>query len=236
MQAVILAGGKGARLYPYTAVLPKPLVPIGDMPILEIVLRQLKYFGYTRATIAVGHLASLIKAVFNDGHSLGLRIDYSLEKKPLGTVGPITLVKNLEKDFLMMNGDILTSADFARMMRVHERKKALLTVGACTCQQNIKSGVLEISQGEVKRYTEKPSVSYDISAGIYVLNRGVLKYLVKNEYQDIPGLVNLLLKAGEKIAAYRIRGLWFDLGNPEDYQKTIKEFKNNKRLYLRTKG
>jgi len=157
MRAIILAGGKGSRLYPYTATLPKSLVPVDDMPILEIVLRQLKYYGYRHVTIAVGHLAGLIKAYFNNGKTLGIKIDYSVEKIPLGTVGPLSLIKDLEKDFLMMNGDLLTSANFASLMKFHRQQRATLTIGAYDQKIQIKSGVLKTSQNLVRVYLESRS-------------------------------------------------------------------------------
>ena len=233
MRAIILAGGKGSRLYPYTATLPKSLVPVDDMPILEIVLRQLKYYGYRHVTIAVGHLAGLIKAYFNNGKTLGIKIDYSVEKIPLGTVGPLSLIKDLEKDFLMMNGDLLTSANFASLMKFHRQQRATLTIGAYDQKIQIKSGVLKTSQNLVREYLEKPELPYVISAGIYILSKRVLQYIPKNQPMGLPELFKVLIKAQEKVAAYKIRGAWLDLGNPEDYQRTIDEFKQHRSLYLK---
>jgi NDP-sugar pyrophosphorylase family protein len=128
MQAIILAGGKGRRLLPYTTVLPKPLMPIGDYPILEVILRQLKYAGFKKVTISTGYLHELIHAYLDSNKTLGLDISYTYEETPLGTIGPLRLIKNLEKNFLVMNGDILTDLNYSVLIEAHKKKKAIATI------------------------------------------------------------------------------------------------------------
>lgn len=175
MRAVILAGGKGRRLAPYTITFPKPMVPVGDMPILEIVIRQLKLAGFTHVTLAVGHLAELLMAYFQDGSRWGLRIDYSREEAPLGTTGPLLLIEDLPDDFLVMNGDVLTTLNYAELFRVHLRSKAALTVACHRCNTKVDLGVIEFDgRMQVTGYREKPTIPYDVSMGVYVFNRRAL--------------------------------------------------------------
>lgn len=231
MKAVLLVGGKGTRLYPYTASFPKPLMPIGDRPILEILVRQLKHYGFTDFTFCVGHLAPLIKTFFKNGRWLGIKINYSFEKKPLGTVGPLTLIsEDLPDNFLVANGDLLTSADFREMMKQHKNKKALLTIGTYKLKQKIDSGTLKLNNGKITSYIEKPELEFFISAGFYIFNKKILDFIPKNEYFDIPNLVKILLKKKKKINSYLIDGLWLDIGRPDDYQKAIEIYSDNKNL------
>ena len=177
MRAVILAGGKGQRLRPYTTVLPKPLMPIGDMPILEVVLRQLKAAGITRVTMAVGHLADLLQAFFGNGSRFGLAIDYSFEEKPLGTVGPLTLIDSLadERDFLVMNGDVLTTIDYSRLIARHRDAGADVTIATFRREVKIDFGVIEAGADDLLTgYVEKPRFDYRVSMGIYCFDAKVL--------------------------------------------------------------
>jgi NDP-sugar pyrophosphorylase family protein len=233
MRAVILAGGKGTRLLPYTTVLPKPLMPIGDMPILEIVLRQLKVGGVDRVTMAVGYLAELLEAFFRDGTRLGLRIDYSMEEKPLGTVGPLTLIDGLDETFLVMNGDTLTTLDYAALVRHHRSSGAAATIGTFSRQVKIDFGVIEANAaGTVVDYVEKPTLDYRVSMGIYVFEPAVLRHLEKGVYCDLPTLVRRLLDAGERVAAYPFAGYWLDMGRPDDYGRAIEEFAARRAEFL----
>lgn len=221
MRAVLMAGGKGTRLYPYTAVLPKPLVPLGDRPILEILIRRLKEHGFDHITLCVGHLASLIEAYFKDGQWLGVKIDYSFEHEPLGTVGPLTLVEDLPDTFLVANGDLLTDIDFSAMMEFHKKKKALLTVGTYKRMEKIELGILEIEGDQIKRYLEKPTKEFYISSGLYIFDKKVLDLLVKGERNDFPNLVTSLIDQDKKVVPFEIEGFWLDIGRPDDYQKAV---------------
>ena len=235
MRAVILAGGKGQRLRPYTTVLPKPLMPIGDMPILEVVLRQLKRAGITRVTIAVGYLAELLQAFFGDGRRLGLSIDYSFEEQPLGTVGPLTLIPALadETAFLMMNGDILTTLDYGTLVRHHRERNAAATIATYRRSVRIDFGVIESGPDDrLTGYVEKPSFDYQVSMGVYCFGPRVLRYLQPNRYRDFPDLVKTLIAAGETVASYPFDGYWLDMGRPDDYAAAIDEFEAHRSLFL----
>lgn len=235
MRAVILAGGKGQRLRPYTTVLPKPLMPIGDMPILEVVLRQLKVAGITHVTMAVGYLAELMQAFFGDGRRLGLQIDYSFEDRPLGTVGPLTLIPSLaeEDEFLMMNGDVLTTIDYSKLIARHRASGADITIATYRREVKIDFGVIETDASDMlSGYVEKPRFDYRVSMGIYCFNAGVLGMLKKGEHCDFPDLVKSLLAAGRKVASYPFDGYWLDMGRPDDYATAIEEFESRRHEFL----
>jgi NDP-mannose synthase len=229
MHAVILAGGKGTRLKPYTTVLPKPLMPIGDMPILEVVLRQLKAAGFLNVTMAVGYLAELLKAFFGNGEKFGLNINYSFEEKPLGTIGPLKLIDNLPETFLTMNGDILTDLKFNDLINFHRKKQAALTIATYKRQVKVDYGVLEVSHsGFLNNYIEKPNLDYLVSMGIYIIQKEVLKYVPKGEYFDLPQLVQKLIQEGEPVASYPFDGYWLDIGRHDDYAVAIEEFEQRR--------
>ncbi|ABE52488.1 Mannose-1-phosphate guanyltransferase [Methanococcoides burtonii DSM 6242] len=229
MQAVILAGGKGTRLAPYTTVLPKPLMPIGDMPILEIVIRQLKKNGFTDIVLAVGHLAGLIEAYFGDGSKWGVNITYSIEDEPLGTAGPLSLIDDLDENFLVMNGDLLTNVNYSDLMRFHLENDALSTVSVYTKDVPISLGVLELDDnGKITDYIEKPTLKYKVSMGIYVFNRKILEHIKKGEYLDFPDLIKNLISLNENVSGYMFEGYWMDIGRYEDYSKVLEEFESMK--------
>ena len=234
IRAIILAGGKGTRLKPYTTVFPKPLMPIGDMPILEVVLRQLKSFGFEKITISVNHLADLIKTFFGDGRKLGLDITYCIEDKPLGTAGSISLVENLTEHFLVMNGDLLTTLDYGQMMRNHIDSKAAATIGVFPREVKIDFGVLELGQkGELIQYKEKPRFEYLVSMGVNAFDKSALEFIPKSQYLDIPTLMMNLKNAGKSVLTYRSDCQWLDIGRPDDYEQALTIFEQNKNLYLK---
>lgn len=225
MQAVILAGGKGKRLAPYTTILPKPLMPIDDMPILEIVLLQLKKHGFTKIVLAVGHLAGLIQAYCGDGSRWGLNITYSMENEPLGTAGPLSLIDGLEENFLVMNGDLLTNIDYSDLMKLHLEKNALATVSMYNKDVPISLGVLKLDDsGNIIDYIEKPTLTYKVSMGIYILNRKILDHIETGKYLDFPVLIKQLIGENEKVVGYDFTGYWMDIGRHEDYSKVLEEF------------
>jgi NDP-sugar pyrophosphorylase family protein len=230
IKAIILAGGKGSRLAPYTKVLPKPLMPIGeDMPILEVLLRQLKRFGVEDVTLAVGHLAGLLRAFFQDGKQLGLNISYSFEDQPLGTAGPLSLLNGLDDTFLVMNGDVLTSLHLADLIDRHRRSGATATIAAHVKNVRIDLGVIRTNTSdEVIGYIEKPNYQFLVSMGIYVFEPRVLSYIGYREHLDFPDLVLRLLDAGERVVSYPFDGYWMDLGRVEDYQQAVKDFERLK--------
>jgi len=234
MKAVILAGGKGTRLAPYTIVFPKPLMPIDDHPILEIVIRQLASYGFNDLTIAVGHLAELIETFFKDGKKFGVKIEYSREDKPLGTAAPLSLIKDLPETFLVMNGDVLTTLDYRKLVQYHIKNEGMVTVAMHKKEINIDLGVMEFDNDKVlTRYTEKPTMEYQVSMGIYVFNRDVLRYIPEDRYFDFPDLIQVLLKNGEKVVCYPSEDYWLDIGRSEDYQKANEVFARLKDQFLK---
>jgi len=223
-RAVILAGGKGTRLKPYTISLPKPLVPIGEMPILEIIIRQLKKFGFDHITITVNHYADIIRAFFGDGEKWNLKIDYSLEDKPLSTMGPLTLINDLPDDFLIMNGDVLTNLDLDAFYNDHIRRKSNFTIGAYKRLDKVEYGVLHNNEkSELIRFEEKPTNEYLVSMGIYMMNKNNLEYIPYNTCFGFDHLMNTLIDRKILPFIYEFDGYWLDIGRPADYEKAIKD-------------
>ncbi len=221
MKAVILAGGLGTRLKPYTTVFPKPLMPIGESPILEIIIKQLKAKGFNEITLAVGHLSELIMAFFNNGSKYGLKIEYSKEEKKLGTAGGLGLLKNkLEDDFLVMNGDVLTGLDFSEFLEFHKKTGSIATIALNRRHVDIDFGVVELDENRTLiGYIEKPKIDYLVSMGVYAFNESILEYIPSHEYLDIPDLMKRLLSEGEKVNGFIHDGYWLDIGRPDDYIK-----------------
>ena len=233
MKAVILAGGKGSRLVPYTKVIPKPLMPIGDMPIMEVLLHQIKRAGVDEVIISVGHMASLLRAFFQEGKRFGISIHYSYEQAPLGTAGPLALVDGLDETFLVMNGDVLTTLDFNALVKFHRESKALVTIAMYNRQVKIDLGVLKLNGGhEVIGYIEKPTYDFQVSMGVYVFEPAVLKYIPIQQYYDFPTLILRLLEAGERVAGFPFSGYWQDLGRPDDYEQAILDFETMRAQFL----
>ncbi len=225
MRAVILAGGKGTRLAPLTEVIPKPLVPIGGKPILEIVIRQLQRCGFHRITLAVGYMADLIQAYFQDGAKWGVHIDYSFEANPLGTAGPLSLINGLDETFLVMNADVLTNLDYRKLIQHHQLQGGLATIGAYQREVTIDLGVIILNgENQIKEYLEKPKSTHLVSMGIYVFEPRVLEFIEPETYLDFPDLVRTLLSRNLPVYHYLFQGYWLDIGRHEDYQKASEEF------------
>jgi len=251
MKAIVLAGGKGTRLMPYTRVFPKPLVPIGDMPVLEILLRQMARAGVRDVVLTVGHLSELIRAFFQDGAALGLNIAYSYEETPLGTAGPLALVDGLDETFLVTNGDVLTTLPIAELVAFHKAQGGAATIAMHARQVKIDLGVLLLSGGRrredfletaalgasgercrVVDYIEKPSYNYLVSMGLYVFEPRVLRYISRGQRLDFPDLVKALLAAGEVVNGFPFDGYWQDLGRPDDYEQAVADFDRMKAEFL----
>jgi NDP-mannose synthase len=224
--AVILAGGKGTRLRPYTTTIPKPLVPIGDeSAILEIVLRQLAAQGFTRVTIAIGHLGELIRAYVGAGGQWGLEVDYAVEDAPLGTIGPVvTILARLPEHFLVLNGDILTDLPYAKLLESHSTSGSPLTIATYKREVQVDFGVLEVEDGRVVGFSEKPILHYDVSMGVYALSRATLERYRPGLSLGFDDLVLDLLAAGLPPASYAFDGYWLDIGRPDDYDRANAEF------------
>jgi NDP-sugar pyrophosphorylase family protein len=222
--AVILAGGKGSRLRPYTVVLPKPLMPIGEYPILEVIIRQLVKQGFTHITLAVNHQAELIAAFFGDGNKWGISINYSLEDQPLGTMGPLKLIKDLPDNFLVMNGDILTDLAYKEFFEMHIKNEALFSISSHLREEMIDYGVLQTKDNLLTGFKEKPRNSYEVSMGIYMLNKKVLDYIPDNAAFGFDQLMLSLLEKKKHVFVNTYAGLWLDIGRPDDYIEAIECF------------
>ena len=225
MKAVILAGGKGTRLRPYTKIFPKPLVPIDDKPVLEIIINQLAKNGFTDIIMAVGHLAELIQAFFGDGSKFGVMIEYSREDEPLGTAGPLLKVQDqLDETFLMMNGDVLTTLNITELIQFHKSNKAAATIALNKRKVDIDYGVVETDDhATINNWLEKPTIDYQVSMGIYILEPEALDYIPSNEAFDLPDLILALINDNKLVKGYFFEGFWLDLGRPEDYELALNE-------------
>jgi NDP-mannose synthase len=231
---VILAGGKGTRLMPYTTSLPKPLVPVGDYPILDILLRQLSKQGFKKITLAVGHLAGLIQAYFKTGHDWGIELSYAYETTPLGTAGPIGRLPRQDRAQLVLNGDLLTTLDFAQLMRFHYDNNTVATIGAKRRTETVQFGVIETrASGEITQYREKPNLDYLVSMGIYVFSPEVRDYIPRFEKFDFPQLVQRLLETKKRVLAYESDAYWLDIGRPDDYQRANDDFPEMQQIFFK---
>jgi NDP-sugar pyrophosphorylase family protein len=220
VQAIILAGGKGERLYPYSATLPKPLMPLVDMPVLEILLRQLRRYEVTDVILAVSHLGHLINAYFGDGERFGLRISYSFEEEPLGTAGPIAkVIDHMADNFIVANGDLLTTLDIATFSEAHLRSGAEATIGVFEKEWRIDFGLIEADKDLAFRdYREKPAQTHLVSMGIYALKRQAVKeHLEPGVRLDMPDLMLRFRDAGKSVRCHLADGYWLDIGRPEDF-------------------
>jgi NDP-sugar pyrophosphorylase family protein len=232
-RAIILAGGKGTRLSPYTTVLPKPLLPIGERAILEVVVQQLRGYGFTHLTLAVGYLAHLVRAVMQDGTHHGVTIDYHEEDQPLGTVGALATVDGLDESFLVMNGDILTSLDYGQLLEIHRQSGNVLTIASHRRVVRTEYGVLHLDErGDevhpITGYEEKPELPFVVSMGVYVMEPHALDYIEADAHLDLPDLVHRLIEAGEPVGSHLFEGYWLDIGRHEDYERAILEYESLK--------
>jgi NDP-mannose synthase len=231
-RAVILAGGKGTRLRPYTVVLPKPLMPIGEFPILEVIVRQLARHGFGHITMAVNHQAEIIKAFFMDGAKWGIYIDYSLEDRPLGTMGPLKLIRDLPENFLVMNGDILTNLNYANFYDEHINRNESFTISSYLREQLVDYGVLDTEDGRLVGLREKPRMHYDVSMGVYMMSRWILDYVPHGRAYGFDHLMHDLVSASKRVAVRKFDGYWLDIGRPDDYATAIDIFEKNSAIFL----
>jgi NDP-sugar pyrophosphorylase family protein len=225
-RAVILAGGLGLRLRPYTTILPKPLVPVGDRPILEHILRRLHGSGVRIVDLCVGHLGELIQLYFSQSDSLpaDLELRWHWEDEPLGTAGALRLVPDLAGTFIVMNGDILTTLDYAELLAFHGRQGPALTVATHAKRIDVDLGVLDTEGERIVGYREKPQLDYEASMGIYVYDERALSHLPAEGPCQFPDLVQQLLGAGEAVAAFRSDAEWYDIGTPDEHQRAVEAF------------
>jgi NDP-sugar pyrophosphorylase family protein len=237
MKALVMAGGKGSRLYPYSALLPKPLMPLGDQPVLEVLLRQLRLAGVTEIILAVNHLRHLIEAFFGDGRRFGVAITYSIEDRPLGTAGPIGLVLDrLGDDFLLANGDLLTTLDMRAMLAAHQARGADATIGAFRRQLRSDFGVLGVDdEMRMTGYIEKPVLTQLVSMGVYMLRRDAVRpFIVHGEYLDMPALMQSMQQSGSRVFCFQEDCFWLDIGRPEDFAEAQAMIERDPQAFLRT--
>jgi NDP-sugar pyrophosphorylase family protein len=227
-RAVILAGGKGSRLRPYTVVLPKPLMPIGDYPILEVILRQLAAQGFDRVTLAVNHQAEIVRAFCGDGSKWGISIDYSFETKPLSTIAPLRLIGDLPENFLLMNGDVLTDLPMGKLYEEHVTQKRKFTIAASERTHIVDYGVLHVAENRLTGFEEKPKIQYLVSMGIYMVNRSVLDRVPLGEKYGFDDLMLDMLAHKEATHVERYSGYWLDIGRVDDYMRAIEEFEERR--------
>lgn len=233
MHAIILAGGKGTRLAPYTRVFPKPMMPIGDKTILEILLHQMKAAGINHVTLTVGHMAGLMRAFFQDGSQYDLNIRYAYEETPLGTAGPLANITHLTSTFLVANGDVLSLLPIDDLIQFHKENGGICTIAMHQRAVKIDLGVIEMDNCcQVQNYIEKPTIDYRVSMGLYVFEPRVLEYIPQGQHLDFPDLVKKLLAAGEKVIGYPYDGYWQDLGHPSDYEQAVEDFESMRYLFL----
>ncbi len=227
-RAVILAGGKGTRLRPYTVSLPKPLVPIIDKPVLELIVIKLKKYGFEHITLTVNHLAEIIKAFFGDGSKWGVNIDYILEDKPLSTMGPLTLINDLPENFLVMNGDVLTDLNLDNFYNNHTAKGNLFTISATRRHDMIDYGVLHADEDKnLVQFEEKPTFDFLVSMGIYMVNKNILDYIPKDEFFGFDHLMKELINKKKYPQVLEHEGSWLDIGRADDYEKAVRLAENS---------
>ncbi len=224
LEAVILAGGKGTRLYPYTSDIPKPLVPIAGRPVIEFLLDRLAQSGVTRVHLAVNHLSSMISAALGDGARWGMKIEYVAENRPLSTIGPLALIQDLPDHFVVANGDIITDLDVRQLMEAHRANGAELTVATHHRVERVDFGVIETdAKGNVVGFREKPSYEFAVSMGIYALSKKVLNVIPSGTPFGFDELILNLLQSKAKVCAFPYSGYWLDVGRPDDYERACRE-------------
>jgi NDP-mannose synthase len=232
VMAVLLAGGLGMRLRPYTMNIPKPLLPLGDQAIMEIVLQQLAGQGFERVVITLGHMPQLVEAMLGNGERFGLRIEYAVEVEPLGTAGSLNLVDDLDETFLVMNGDLLTTIDYGKVVASQEAAQHSATVVLARREVPIDYGVVYVDhEGCLERYEEKPTLHHYVSTGIYALNRSTVGYVPQGRF-DMPDLITGLVAAHEKVRCHITEEYWQDIGRFDDYQRASADFVADPRRFL----
>lgn len=228
----MLAGGKGSRLRPYTVVLPKPLMPIGEYPILEVILRQLAAQGFDHITLAVNHQAEIVRAFCGDGSRWRIHIDYSLETAPLSTIAPLRLISDLPENFLLMNGDILTDLPMARLYEEHVCQKRNFTIAASERTNVVDYGVLRATGAQLTGFEEKPRFQYLVSMGVYIVSRSVLDRVPEGRAYGFDNLMLDMLSRGQPVHVERYAGYWLDIGRVDDYMRAVEEFGEQRRHLL----
>jgi len=233
MMAVILAGGKGVRLKPFTMVIPKPLLPVGELPIVEVVIRQLAATGIRRVAMMLGYMAQLFIATFSDGSRWGVDIEYYIEQEPQGTAGSLRMIENPERDLLVMNADILTTIDYRKVVEYHQERHAWGTITTTKRRAPVDYGVIvKTGDGLLGEYREKPVLEYDVSMGINVISSESISFIPRDAKYDIPDLMTALVSAGKRVVCYDTDCYWQDIGRFEDYEQASADFAKEPGVFL----
>ena len=234
LTVALLTGGRGTRLAPLTTVFPKPLVPLGEKPVLEILLRQLARHRFRNVILSTGYLSELLMAVVGDGSKYGVAVTYSREENPLGTAGPLAMLRDrLSDPFLVMNGDLLTTLSFTALLEHHRREKNDATVAVFPREVRIDFGLIERGEdGRFAGYREKPVYSFEVSMGVYAMSRSVLEYIEDGVKLDMPDLISRIHAAGGRVGCYREDCYWLDIGRMDDYAKAQEQFERNAEMFL----
>lgn len=231
-RAVVLAGGQGSRLRPYTVVLPKPLMPIGEYPILEVILRQLTVQGFDHVTLAVNYQAEIVRAFCGDGSRWGIKIDYSLETVPLSTIAPLRLINDLPNNFLLMNGDVLTDLSMSKLYEEHVSQKRQFTIAASERTNVVDYGVLHAAENHLVGFEEKPRFQYLVSMGVYMMSRSLLDQVPAGQKYGFDNLMLDMLARKEPVYIERHAGYWLDIGRVDDYMRAVDEFEDHRKQLL----
>lgn len=235
MRVLILAGGKGTRLRPYTTTIPKPLLPLGELPIIEVVLRQLAFCGCDRVTLLLNHLSHLFSAVLGDGEKYGLDIDYVVEDAVMGTAGSIGLAQDLPENFIVMNGDLLTTLNYSALFSSHCESGSIGSIATNRRVHHVDFGVVESSESkDLIAFKEKPEMVYSVSMGVNVLNRKCLAFIQPGVYLDMPDLMINMKDSGLPVRVFEQPCYWQDIGRPDDYEKAILDFEANPGMFLKS--
>ncbi len=228
LAAVIMAGGQGSRLRPMTETVPKPMLPVGEKPLMEHIVEQLKEAGIQRVNVATHYLPEKIKDHFGDGSGFGVQLNYLTEERPLGTAGALSLMGPPEDTLLVINGDILTKVDFQAMLAFHREQDAIITVGVRKFEMRVPYGVVEGESGFVTGLQEKPSLNFFVNAGIYLLEPDCFRYLPAGRRMDMTELIQSVLAEGERVASFPIHEYWLDIGRHDDYLRAQEDLKNGR--------
>lgn len=231
-KAIILAGGEGKRLKPYTLTLPKPLMPVGSYPIIDLVIKYLSKYNYKNITIALNYKGDLIKSFLKNSKNKSIKIDYSFEKKELGTIGPLRLIKRLPEDFLVINGDVLTDLNLEKFFKNHKKSKKLISISVTTRKSKLDYGIVKSNKSEVLiDFQEKPLNKFNVSMGIYLLNKKILKFIPNKKF-GLDDLIYKLINKRIPINVFKHKGYWLDIGRPKDFEKANNDFSSIKSKFL----
>jgi dTDP-glucose pyrophosphorylase len=228
LQAVIMAGGYGRRMAELTTNLPKPMLPIGDSPLLELIIKQLRNTGIHRVNLATHFQPEKITDYFGNGERLDVEINYVREDEPLGTAGVLSLMPTPDEPLLVVNGDILTNVDFESMFSYHQEHQADLTVAVRKYEMQVPYGIIENDEWRVSGLQEKPLFEFLVNAGIYLLSPSAFAFVPSGQHFDMTDLIQILIKAGKTVACFPVHEYWLDIGRPADYSKAQQDVKDGK--------